>query len=154
MFSELIERFYLSEGREAVADRLAAAQPERMAKNVRANTSLAGIRLKTDRAREALPLLKKAISIDPNYVAAHNLMASAYRKLRDWPSALAAADTACKIDQEDSEAHYNRACALARLGRKKEAIAALKRSIELDEFMGRRPERRRRLKAASEPGGV
>ena len=136
MFSGLIERFYLSEGREAVADRLAAAQPERMAKNVRANTSLAGIRLKTDRAREALPLLKKAISIDPNYVAAHNLMASAYRKLRDWPSALAAADAACRIDQEDSEAHYHRACALARLGRKKEAIAALKRSIELDEFMG------------------
>ncbi|HEX5731662.1 MAG TPA: transglutaminase domain-containing protein [Blastocatellia bacterium] len=135
MFAELIERFYFSEGKEAVADRLAAAQPERMAKNVRANTSLAGIRLKTDRAREALPLLKKAISIDPNYIAAHNLMASAYRKLREWQSALAAADAACKIDQEDSEAHYHRACALARLGRKKEAIAALKRSIELSEFM-------------------
>lgn len=136
MFAELIERFYLSEGTEAVADRLAAAQPERMAKNVRANTSLAGIRLRAGRARDALPLLKKALSIDPNYVAAHNLMASAYRTLRDWQSALAAADAACRLDQADSEAHYHRACALARLGRKKEAMAALKRSIELDDFMG------------------
>ncbi len=134
MFAELFKRFYLSEDRESVAERLAEAQPERMAKNANANTYLAGIRLDADRARDALPLLKKAISIDAKDISSHILMASAYRKLRDWQAALAAADTACKIDEEDSEAHYHRACALARLGRKKEAIAALKRAIELDDY--------------------
>ncbi|HWC77555.1 MAG TPA: tetratricopeptide repeat protein, partial [Blastocatellia bacterium] len=33
----------------------------------------------------------------------------------------------------DGEAHFNRACALARLGRKTAALAALKQALELDE---------------------
>ncbi|HJQ68373.1 MAG TPA: transglutaminase domain-containing protein [Blastocatellia bacterium] len=135
LFAGVISRFYLSEGRDAAAERFAAFQPERMATNASANSYLAAIRLRADRARDALPLIKKAISLDPKAVTSHNLMALAYRKLRDWPAALAAADAACKIDEEDSEAHYHRACALARLGRKKEAIAALKRAIEIDEFL-------------------
>ena len=38
-----------------------------------------------------------------------------------------------RFKAEDSEAHYHRACALARLGRSKQAMAALKRAIEIDE---------------------
>ena len=60
-------------------------------------------------------------------------MAVVYRKLRQWTAALNAADVATMLNAENADAHYNRACALARLGRANEAIAALKRYIELDE---------------------
>lgn len=54
-------------------------------------------------------------------------------RLRNWRAALASAEAAIKIDDEDVDAHYHRACALARLGRSQDSIAALKRVIELDE---------------------
>jgi tetratricopeptide (TPR) repeat protein len=116
-----------------IAEELAATQPERMARSVAANLSLAHIRVAADRQREALPLLKKALQLDPKSVDAYDEMAVAYRKMQDWRAALAAADAALKISDEDMDAHFSRACALARMGRLNEALTALKRSIELDE---------------------
>ncbi len=55
-----------------------------------------------------------------------------HRKQSRWSAALKAADRAISLDQEDSEAHYQRACALARPGRAKEAMTALEKSVELD----------------------
>ena len=46
-------------------------------------------------------------------------------------AALEAADQAIELDEEDGEAYYERACALARLGRLKEAMAALEKGVEL-----------------------
>jgi transglutaminase-like putative cysteine protease/Tfp pilus assembly protein PilF len=115
-----------------VAEELAAAEPTRMARSTQANLNLAYIRIGSDRPREALPLLKKAIELDPKSLDAYNEMALVYRNLKDWRGELAAADSAVKIDEEDSDAHYNRACALARLGRLNESLTALKRSLDLD----------------------
>jgi tetratricopeptide (TPR) repeat protein len=67
---------------------------------------------------------------------AHTAISSAHRKLRNYRAALASAERAIKLDAEDGGAHYNRACALARLGRRAEAITALQRAIELDEYYG------------------
>jgi Flp pilus assembly protein TadD len=133
LFADLFKRFYLVEGRQEAAEGLIAAQPERLAKSYDANLSLATMRIINKRGGEAVSLLKKAIEIDPNKAAAHIGLAIAYRQLKNWMAALAAADAAIKLDAKDAEPHYHRACAQARLGRKNEAMTSLKLAIELEE---------------------
>jgi len=45
---------------------------------------------------------------------------------------LKAAEQALQLDDENADAHYNRACALARLRRTKEAMEALQKAVDLD----------------------
>jgi tetratricopeptide (TPR) repeat protein len=104
-----------------------------MAQSFGANLNLARMRIDNDRPREALPLLKKAAALDVKSSDPYDWMAEAYRKLREWPAALNAADTAIRLDNEDADGYYHRACALARLGRRADALTALKRAIELDD---------------------
>jgi tetratricopeptide (TPR) repeat protein len=132
LLADLISQLHGAEKGD-VAEALAAAHPERIAASAAANLNLAYIRAQSDRAAEALPLLKRALALKKDYLEAHDAMADVYRKLRNWTAALAEADAALAIKADDSEAHYQRACALARLGRSKQAMAALKRAIELDE---------------------
>ncbi len=132
LFANLMSHFYLDQKND-LAEGLAASAPQRMAKSAMANYYIGRIRLNSDRAKEALPFFKKAGEIDKTLTYPHIALAEAYRQLQDWAAALASADRAIKIDEEDAEGHYNRACALSRLGRKQEAIASLKRAVELDE---------------------
>jgi tetratricopeptide (TPR) repeat protein len=131
LFAALIARFWFNQQTEA-PEGLAASQPRRMAQSAAANLNLARIRLDHDHARDALPLLKRGATLDKKSSDYYDLMAVAYRQLHDWTAALNAAETAIRLNGEDGDAHYERACALARLGRKNEAVAALKRAIELD----------------------
>jgi tetratricopeptide (TPR) repeat protein len=61
------------------------------------------------------------------------LIAEAHRKLHSWAAALKSADSALAIDPKDADAQFYRACALAQLRRPIEAVAALKKAIELDD---------------------
>jgi tetratricopeptide (TPR) repeat protein len=63
----------------------------------------------------------------------HVRIAITNRNARRFAPALKAADQAVKLRSEYGEAHFERACALAQLGRLPEAMAALKRALELDE---------------------
>jgi tetratricopeptide (TPR) repeat protein len=132
LLAELIGRSIIYDNPD-VAEGLAASQPERMAHSAAANLSLARIRIDHNHPREALPLLRKAAALDAKSSDAHDLMAEAFRKLHEWTAALNSADTAVALSKDDADAYYNRACALARLGRRTEAISALKRALELDD---------------------
>ncbi|HEX8772895.1 MAG TPA: transglutaminase domain-containing protein [Pyrinomonadaceae bacterium] len=66
----------------------------------------------------------------------HVQIARTNRSARRFAPALKAADEAVKVASEYGEAHFERACALAQLGRLPEALAALKRALELDEDLG------------------
>ncbi len=134
LFASLFHNLYDND-RETVAEELGAARPERLNRNADALITLAQIRIDKGSARESLPLLKSAVGLAPKNGEALDTMAEAYRKLANWQSALAQADAAIKINAEDATAHYHRACALARLGRKTAALAALKRAIEIDSEM-------------------
>jgi len=129
--------FLASEGESgaARAEALAATAPERLATNFEANINLATVRINDDRAREALPLLKTATRLEPERPEPHVSMAEAYRSLRNWNAALKAADEAIRLGDEEGDAHFHKACALAQLRRPAEAIAALRKAIELDEFL-------------------
>jgi tetratricopeptide (TPR) repeat protein len=132
LFADLISRFWFSDKID-VPEELAASQPQRMAQSSEANLYLARIRIANKHPREALPLLKKAAALDTKSPDPYDLMAEAFRNLREWAAALNAADTAIRLNGEDADAYYHRACALARLGRRVDAITALKRAVELDE---------------------
>ncbi len=132
LLAELLTRFLGSEEGEA-AEALAAAHPERIAASAEANLTLAAMRSQQGHYAEALPLLKRALVLKPDNLEARDAQAEAYRKLQNWAAALQAADAAIAVKAEDAEAHYHRACALARLGRLRQAVEALKRAIELDE---------------------
>ncbi|HEU4390826.1 MAG TPA: transglutaminase domain-containing protein, partial [Blastocatellia bacterium] len=118
-----------------LTEELALAAPERLAKNFRANVNLALVRIESGRFADALPLLRRAVDLDPKSAEPHCSMANAFRKLRNWTAALKSADLAIKLDPEDPESHFHRACALAQMRRPAEAIAALKKAVELDEEM-------------------
>ena len=60
-------------------------------------------------------------------------MALAYRQLRNWAAALKSADQAIKLDDKDADSQFQRACSLAQLRRLPEALAALRKAVELDE---------------------
>ena len=115
LFANLISRYWFIDNIE-IPEGLAASQPQRMAQSFGANLNLARIRIDNDRPREALPLLKKAAALDSKSSDPYDWMAEAYRKLREWPAALNAADTAVRLDNEDADGYYHRACALARAG--------------------------------------
>lgn len=80
----------------------------------------------------AIKSVQRAIAIEPA-ADDYTRIAGLHRTAQRYPQALAAADQALKLDAESAGAHFERACALARLNRKKEAIAALKKAVELDE---------------------
>lgn len=132
LFGALFERLHLYELSEA-ADGLAKAHPERMAKNAEANFYMGSMLIYDGRAGEALPLLKRAVAIKKDYAKAHVSMAEVYRRLRNWTSALASANTALSLDSKNAAAHHNMACVLAQMNRKTDAIIALQRAIELDD---------------------
>lgn len=133
MFASFLFADLETPGASDRAEGLAAAAPERLAGNYTANMNLARVRVNADRARDALPLLKRAIELDPKNSGPHTLMNTAYRKLHNFLAALKAADSGIALDEKDGEAYFGRACALAELRRPAEAIAALKKALESDD---------------------
>jgi Flp pilus assembly protein TadD len=98
-----------------------------------ANLSLGRAMLRAERYPAAERLFNAAAQIDKKSTSPQIGLAELYRKQSRWAAALKAADYAISLDPEDSEAHYQRACALARLRRLNEAMAALTKSVELDQ---------------------
>ena len=131
LLATLISRSTFTEDGDAEA--IAAAHPERIAASAEANLNLASIRARSNQPARALPLLKRALELKKDYGEAYNVMAQVHRKLKNWTAALASANSAIAINAKDGDAHYHRACALARLGRPAEAMTSLKRAIQLDE---------------------
>ena len=80
----------------------------------------------------AIRSLQRAIAIKPE-ADDYTRISGLHRTAKRYQQALAAADEALKLNAESAGAHFERACALARLNRTKAAIAALKKALELDE---------------------
>lgn len=83
----------------------------------------------------ALQTLQRVVTLGAE-VWDYTLIARTNRFARRPALALGAADQAVKLDGEYAEAHFERACALAQLGRMPEAIVALERALELDPELG------------------
>jgi tetratricopeptide (TPR) repeat protein len=148
LFAGLFLEFYFSENALPHAEELAAAAPERMRNHATANNHLGYLRLRAGKASAALPLFQRAIELEPKESEHHTLLAECHRKLHNWPAALKAADKALELEAENTDALFERACALAQLKRPVEALGVLRTALELDEeaFMSEDLEKEEALK--------
>ena len=135
LFGTVMESLHYGDELEAVK-KLAASQPERMKRSLGANITLAEVHVDDKHPLQALPLLKFATTLDNKSPVAFIALSGVYRSLSRWTLALDAADKAVGRDFENAAAHYERACSLARLGRTRDAITAIKRAVELGSYYG------------------
>jgi len=133
-FGDLMTELYFADDK-TIPEGLARNQPQRMEQSALANLYLAYVRLESGKSLLAIPLLKKAAALRSDWADPYVAMARAYRNLRNWTAAVKFADTAIRVNAKDSDAHYQRACAMARLGRVKEALGSLTKAFELDPDM-------------------
>ncbi|HXQ72572.1 MAG TPA: transglutaminase domain-containing protein, partial [Pyrinomonadaceae bacterium] len=133
LFGMIFQELMHDEEAEALA-KLAASEPSRMKTSMIANHSLGIAYFIQKRYIEAERWFNAAALIDKKATDPHISLSTLYRKQARWLPALKAANQAISLDAENSEAYYEKACALARLGRIKEAMAALTKSVELDDL--------------------
>lgn len=127
----ILRRWYYNDG-SSDAEKLAAIEPGRVKLSSDANLILGRINLDARKYATAFNYLNAAAQLDKKSSAPHIVMSTLHRKQSRWAAALKAADVAIGIDRENAEAHYERACALARLGRLKDAMSAIQKVLELD----------------------
>ena len=73
---------------------------------------------------------RRALAIDPEYVAAHRILTELLRE-RNAPDAIAAYDRLVALDPDSFMAHNNRGLLLVKLGRRREADASFERALKL-----------------------
>jgi Flp pilus assembly protein TadD len=108
-----------------------AGEPSRMKTSYLANLALGRLYSEEERYPEALRLMHVAAQLDKTASAPHAVISYVHRQQRRWSLALRAAQQAVALDDNDGEAYYELACALARLRRTKEAMTALEKALEL-----------------------
>ncbi|HEV2666655.1 MAG TPA: transglutaminase domain-containing protein, partial [Blastocatellia bacterium] len=110
---------------------LLLAFPKELEGSVTGLVLLAGVQEAQNKIGDAIKSMQRAIAIEP-YASSYEYLSSLYRSQRRFTEALGAANQAAKLDEDSADAHFERACSLAQLGRKREAMAALKRMLEID----------------------
>jgi Flp pilus assembly protein TadD len=133
LFGSVIQSLCIDEEYKA-AEKLAASEPLRMKTSAQANLSLGRAFADNGRYVEARRLFIAAAQLDVKSAEPHVQLSRLYRKQSQWTAALKAADQAISVEADYSEGYYERACALARLRRFKEAIDAITKSVELDDM--------------------
>lgn len=88
--------------------------------------------LEMGRHREALPLIRQAVTLDPDSVAAHCQMARILRGLDDHAGALRAAEAAVALDPLEEWGHRMRAWALLDAGDEHTAFEAAMEAARLE----------------------
>src|SRR5262249_34081300 len=92
---------------------------------------LAGAQEAQNKTGDAIKSMQRAIAIKP-FADSYEYLSRLYRSQRRFAEALNAANQAAKLNEKSVDAQFERACSLAQLGRKREALAALKQMLELD----------------------
>ncbi|MDQ7823933.1 MAG: tetratricopeptide repeat protein [Candidatus Eremiobacteraeota bacterium] len=132
------------EYREALGDYLAKAGNYKDAKKAYENAILLGKAAPTTyyrlgilyyhekKTEKALPLLEKAVAGKPDLVNAHLALGAAYLRGGSYKKCLEHCNAIIKWSPDNETAYYNKACALAKLGKLAEAMQSLKKAIELE----------------------
>ncbi len=101
---------------------------------------LANIAVRRHQEAEAIPLLNRYLTTQPDALAAHADLGRAYAHLGQYDNAVAELTKATDSD-ERGDIHYQLSIALRKLGRTQEADSALKKSKEIREFHLKREQR-------------
>jgi tetratricopeptide (TPR) repeat protein len=92
---------------------------------------LANAREAQNKTGEAIKAMQSAVAIDPE-ADDYEYLSELYRQQQRFTEALNAANQALKLDGKSASAQFERACSLSQLGRKREALVALKQMMILD----------------------
>lgn len=97
-----------------------------------AHNSLGTLRSDQGRLSESLPLLERAIKLDPQYAEAYNNLAIVYGQLGHLQKAYQSVQKAIELQPGYAKAHFNLATWFYRQGQLAQAQATLLQAIELD----------------------
>ena len=121
----------VEESDSEIVDPFVAAEAARLKTSARGTLALGRLYSMEERYADALRVLKAAALLNKEWSTPHTVMAFVQRQQHRWVAAMRAAQQAIAIDEDDDEAYYELACALARLRRTKEAMTALEKALEL-----------------------
>src|SRR5262245_7792847 len=84
-----------------------------------------------NKTTEAVKSMQRAVAIEAERED-YKFLSQLYRQQRRYTEALNAANQALRLDAKFTMAYFERACSLTQLGRKREALAALKQMMAID----------------------
>jgi tetratricopeptide (TPR) repeat protein len=84
-----------------------------------------------EQTAEAIAALKRAVSIEPDYRPAHDLLSVLYLGANDLPSSIHHAEKALQLDPNDDTAVYQELMAYRRMGKKEQVDALVARLKEI-----------------------
>ncbi|MFH1783163.1 MAG: tetratricopeptide repeat protein [Candidatus Omnitrophota bacterium] len=95
-------------------------------------TNLANEYTKIDKNKEAIPLLKKAIEVNPYYAEPYNNLGNAYIALGKDREAIPVLNKAIEIDPDYLTPYNNIGIAYFNIGERQKAIDMIKKAIDID----------------------
>lgn len=88
--------------------------------------------IEIERHADAIPMLAKALALEPDSHDANGLMALAHLGLKKFDPALAYADRAVESEPDEEWGHRIRSMCLSAIGRNREALAAAEEAVRLE----------------------
>jgi transglutaminase-like putative cysteine protease/Flp pilus assembly protein TadD len=130
-FAQLVDEEGFDPDYAKLLEQLLLAFPKELHGSKDGLTLLAEAQEAQNKVAEAIKAMQRAVAIE---AAAddYEYLSRLYRQQRRFTEALNAAGQAVKLDGKSVNAHFERACSLAQLGRKREAMTALKQMMEID----------------------
>jgi tetratricopeptide (TPR) repeat protein len=111
------------------AEELLLTFPKEVSNNKEAIKFLARVQNEQGKYLVAMRTMQKALVIKPESTD-YSLIAYLSRSSKKYQEALVASDKAIKLDNTNTDAHFEKACALVQLGKKQEAVESIKKLIE------------------------
>ncbi len=131
VFAQLIDEEEIDPDYAKLLEQLLLSFPKELAASKEGLVLLADAQESQNKIADAIKTMQRAIAIEAES-GDHEYLSRLYRQQRRFTEALSAANEALKLDDQSVNAHFERACSLAQLNRKREALAALKRMMEID----------------------
>jgi transglutaminase-like putative cysteine protease/tetratricopeptide (TPR) repeat protein len=131
VFGQFVEEDGYDPDYARALESLVLAFPKELEGSVAGWALLAAAQEAQNKIGDAIKSMQRAIAITP-FATSYDYLSQLYRAQRRFAEALSAADRAVAMDEGLADAYFERACSLAQLGRKRDALAALRRTMELD----------------------
>jgi tetratricopeptide (TPR) repeat protein len=94
--------------------------------------NLAKTKILLGKYSEAVPIVKRAIELDPDLAEAHMTLANIYYYLQRYEESVREYDSVISISRKSVDAYSNRGAALLNLGREPEALRSFEDALKID----------------------